>query len=38
MKVDLIGEDFVNVTWTVGSNTDAPAGSVHFVKYRKIGN
>ena len=37
LKVADIGEDFVNITWTVEENEDNPAGSVHFVKYRKLG-
>lgn len=37
MTVAEIGEDFVNVSWTVKKDEDKPAGSVHFVKYRKLG-
>ena len=37
LRVADIGDDFVNITWTVEKNDDKPAGSIHFVKYRKKG-
>ena len=37
VQIALTGEDFVNVTWNVNGNNDAPAGSIHYIKYRKSG-
>ncbi|WAR24982.1 NRG-like protein [Mya arenaria] len=38
IRLELVGEDFVNVTWDIGANTDSPAGSFHFVQYREVGS
>ncbi|XP_053377458.1 neuroglian-like isoform X2 [Mercenaria mercenaria] len=37
IDIVLIGEDFVNVSWSVDPSQDAPAGQYHYVKYREIG-
>lgn len=37
INIVMIGEDFVNVSWDVGMRSDSPAGSYHYVAYRKLG-
>lgn len=37
INIVLIGEDFVNVSWSVGPKQDAPAGSYYYVQYREMG-
>ncbi|XP_060569116.1 neuroglian-like isoform X2 [Ruditapes philippinarum] len=37
MEIVLIGEDFVNVTWTLNNDQNSPAGSYHFVRYKEVG-
>ncbi|XP_052211917.1 neuroglian-like isoform X2 [Dreissena polymorpha] len=38
IEFTLIGEDFVNVSWSVPANTDQPAGLYHYVQYKKEGD
>ncbi|KAL4226716.1 Hemicentin 2 [Mactra antiquata] len=37
MIIDLVGEDFVIVSWNVNTKIDSPAGAYHYVKYREQG-